>query len=229
MKKQWLQLALRIDAMQLRERVFLFVAIMIAALAIADTVWLTPAQTAYKQATQRLATQATEIERLREELKTLAQPVDPSKAVRDDIAAANLQLETINADIQAVAPLAQGGPDIEQTLVQFLRRQEGLTLLSTGTIKQETAIVANPTPTPSAAASAVTPATTAAQSPIDSTSVLSRRGLELTVSGSYPELTGYVRSLENALPALRWGTLQLKVTKATPELTMQVFVVGVSR
>ena len=37
----------------------------------------------------------------------------------------------------------------------------------------------------------------------------------------------YVRTLENALPTLRWGTLQLKTTKQAPELTLQVYVVGV--
>jgi MSHA biogenesis protein MshJ len=102
--------------------------------------------------------------------------------------------------------LAEGGPAIEQALVQFLRRQEGLTLLSTGTVKQDA---------PAAPA-------TGASAP-----ALSRRGLELSVSGSYAELVRYVKTLENALPTLRWGTLQLKATKQPPELTLQVYVVGV--
>jgi MSHA biogenesis protein MshJ len=208
MKKQWQQLALRIDAMQLRERVFLFLTIIISCMALADTLWLTPAQVAHKQATQRFAAQRTELERLRTELKSTAQPVDASKAVRDDIAAANLRLDAINQEIRAVAPLAQGGPAMEQALVQFLRRQEGLTLLRTGTVQQ-----GDSPPSPTAAAGAQ--------------AVLSRRGLELSVSGSYADLVYYVRTLENALPTLRWGTLQLKTTKQSPEMTLQVFVVGV--
>ena len=213
MKKQWQQLALRIDAMQLRERVFLFLTIIISCMALADTLWLTPAQVAYKQAKQRYAAQGTELKRLRDELTAAAQPVDASKAVREDIAAANLRLDAINLEIRAVAPLAEGGPAIEQALVQFLRRQEGLTLLRTGTIQSD---VINPT-----TASAGTPAAAGAQP------VLSRRGLELSVAGSYADLVRYVRTLETALPTLRWGTLQLKTTKQSPEMTMQVFVVGV--
>lgn len=208
MKKQWQQIALRIDAMQLRERVFLFLAVIISCLALADTLWLTPAQVTQKQAKLRFETQTTELTRLRDELRAVAQTVDPSKAVRDDIAAANLRLDAINQDIKAVAPLAEGGPAIEQALVQFLRRQEGLTLLSTGTLKQEA---------PSPAAASTTGATP----------TLTRRGLELTVSGSYADLVRYVRTLETALPTLRWGTLQLKTTKQSPEMTLQVFVVGV--
>lgn len=213
MKQQWQRLALRIDAMQLRERVFVFLTIIVCFGALADTLWLSPAQLAHKQATQRFAAQETELQRLRNELKDLAKPVDANKTVRDDIAAANLRLDAINQEIRAVAPLAEGGPAIEQTLVQFLRRQDGLTLLGTGT-------------TPSTSVSA--PSATAGQTASASAQpVLSRRGLELTVAGSYADLVRYVGTLENALPTLRWGTLQLKTTQQAPEMTMQVFVVGV--
>ncbi len=209
MKQKWQLLVARVDAMQLRERVFLFLAVIICFLALADTLWLTPAQTAQKQAKLRFESQSTELQRLRSELTAMAQTVDPGKAVRDDIASANLRLDVINQEIRAVAPLAEGGPAIEQALVQFLRRQEQLTLLSTGTIKSDTA------PSPGAAPAAGTQP------------VLSRRGLELRVAGSYADLVRYVRTLENALPTLRWGTLQIKATKQPPELTLQVYVVGV--
>lgn len=216
MKKQWQRLALRIDAMQVRERVFLFLSVIVCCLALADTLWLSPAQVAHKQATLRFAAQRTELERLRTELKSAAQPVDANKAIRDDIAAANLRLDAINQEIKAVAPLAQGGPAIEQALVEFLRRQDGLTLLRTGTVQND---VVSPATTPTA-----TPPATAAAG---AQPVLSRRGLELSVAGSYADLVRYVRTLENALPTLRWGTLQLKTTKQSPEMTLQVFVVGV--
>jgi MSHA biogenesis protein MshJ len=209
MKQQWEKLVLRIDAMQLRERVFLFLTIIVCGLALADTLWLTPAQLAYKQATLRLSAQATELQRLRDELKSLAQPVDASKAIRDEIAEANQTLDGINQEIRVIAPLAEGGPAIEQALVEFLRRQTGLTLLSTGTAKQDLAPAAGQTPERAG-----------------SQTVLARRGLELRVAGSYAELVRYVQTLENALPTLRWGALQLKATQQSPELTLQVYVVG---
>jgi MSHA biogenesis protein MshJ len=215
MKQQWQTLAARIDALSLRERVFLFLSIIVCCLALADTLWLSPAQVAYKQATQRFAAQTAEVKRLRGELTAVAQPVDASKAVRDDIAAAQLRLDQVNAEIKAVAPLAEGGPAIEQTLVQFLRRQEGLTLIGTGTIKQETVIVSSRVKGDTAAAA-------------DKPPVVSKRGLELKVSGSYAELARYVKTLENALPTLRWGGLQVTAGKEMPELTLQVYVVGVS-
>lgn len=208
MKQWWQQQVVRIDALSLRERAFLFLSVIVVCLALADVLWLSPAQVAHQQVTQRFAAQGAELSRLRDELKSIAQPVDASKAVRDDIAAANARLEAVNQEITTVAPFADGGPALEQVLVQFLRRQEGLTLLSTGTLKQDAAIP-------------VAPATAAAPTG------LSKRGMELRVAGPYPELVRYVKTLENALPALRWGALQLKSEKQPPELTLQVYVVGV--
>jgi MSHA biogenesis protein MshJ len=211
MKQRWQQLVTRIDALNLRERVFLFLAIIVCSLALVDTFWLSPAQMAYTQAKQRVTAQEAELQRLRAELAGAAQQVDPAKAVRDEIADIAARLEAVNVDIRAVAPLAEGGPAIEQTLVQFLRRREGLTLVRTGTVKQDA------TPAPQAG--------TAANG--GGAPMLSRRGLELTVTGPYAELVRYVSTLENALPTLRWGSLQLKAAKEQPpELTLQVFVVG---
>lgn len=209
MKKQWELLASRINAMQLRERVFLFLTVIISVLALADTLWLAPAQAAQKQAKQRFEAQTAELQRLREELQTVSRTADPSKAVRDEIAATNLQLDAINREIQAVAPLAEGGPAIEQTLVQFLRRQDGLTLLRTETLDPATPLATGPQHAPG------------------NPPMLQRRGLELKVAGSYADLVRYVSTLEGALPTLRWGNLNLKTTPHAPEMTLQVFVVGV--
>ena len=48
----------------------------------------------------------------------------------------------------------------------------------------------------------------------------------LANTGSYADLVRYVQTLENAMPTLRWGNLQIKTTPQAPEMTLQVFVVG---
>ena len=207
MKQQWQKLVERVDALSLRERIFLFVSVIATALALADVVWLSPAQTAYKQLTQRFAAQSSELDRLRTELRAVAQPVDSTKVIRDDIAGANLRLEALNAEIKLLVPMAQNGPALEQVLVQFLRKQDGLVLLGLNTTKPE-----------------VTPANGAAPG---SSAGLTKRGLELRVAGPYAELVRYVKTLEVALPSLRWGAMQLKSEKQPPELSLQVYVVGV--
>lgn len=205
-KQWWQRQAVRIDALSLRERVFLFVSAIVCCLALADVLWLSPAQLAYQQTAQRFAAQGTELSRLREELKGAARPVDASQAARDEIATIQTRLDAVNHDIQSAGQQTAGGPALEQVLVQFLRRQPGLTLLRTGTLKPEGAGAAMAAP-----------------------AGLSKRGIELKVSGPYPELVRYVKTLESALPALRWGTLQLKSEQQPPELTLQVYVVEVSK
>jgi MSHA biogenesis protein MshJ len=209
-KPWWDKQAARIDALSVRERVFMFMVAIVCTLALADIFWLSPAQAAHKLVLQRFAAQGTELGRLRDDLRTSAKAVDPSKQVRDDLAQETAQLDTINQQIKAVAPMADGGPALEQVLVQFLQPYDKLTLLGVNTMKSDA------TSAP-AAASATT-----------DTATVTKRGLELKVSGPYAELTRYVKTLENALPTLRWGAIQLKSERQQmPELSLQVYVVGV--
>ena len=202
----------KIDAMSLRERAFLFLSILACILALVDMLWLTPVMAANKKLVQQFASQAAELGRLRDELKVVAQPVDPSKAVRADIDAANVRLGALNEDINALLPRAKNGPDLEQVLVQFLRSHEGLTLLGLKTLQSETGPAVAPGAAPVAGA---LPAG------------MTKKGLELRISGPYTGLVRYVQQLETALPALRWGSLALKSEVQPPELTLQVFVLGV--
>ena len=208
MKQWWQNLAGRIDAMSLRERGFIFLSAILVALALADVVWLSPAQTTHRQVVQRHGAQGVEVVRLRSELKALAQPIDANKAAREALAATQLQLQQVMQDIKTLVPVAESGPPLEQVLVQFLRRQPGLTLLSTTTLAPETGSAGT------GSAGAAVPGIT-------------KRGLELRVAGPYAELNRYVKTLETALPSLRWGMLTVKKGPQVAELTLQVFVVAV--
>lgn len=209
----WAKQSVRIDALSLRERVFLFISVIAACLALADVAWLSPAQVAHQQLTQRFDKQSAELQRARAELKVVAQPVDTRKAARDEIAAVKIDLDRVNQTIKDILPSTAQATPLAQVLVHLLRRHEGLTLLRTATLPPEAA-VAGIAPAVGSGAAAL---------PVGFT----RQGVELTVSGSYPELTRYVQTLEKALPHVRWGTMKLKSEKMPPELTLQLFLVGV--
>lgn len=213
MKRWWETMSARINALSLRERVFLFLSVIACCMALADVVWLSPAQVAHKQLTRRFETQSAELQRARDELKTVAKPVDTGKALRDEIVAVKSRLDTVNQNIQDVLPAATGEAPLAQALTHFLRRHEGLTLVRTSAVAPEAAI----------AKTAQTAGAGAGPLPVGFT----RQGVELTVSGPYPELTRYVQTLEKALPNVRWGTMKLKSEKLPPELTLQLFLVGV--
>jgi hypothetical protein len=54
----------------------------------------------------------------------------------------------------------------------------------------------------------------------------SRQRVELTVSGPYNQLMLYTQALEEALPTVRWGNMELKTDGAATELTLQLFVIS---
>ncbi len=239
MKTWWKIQSGRINALSLRERVFLFITLIVCLLALADTLWVNPTQVAYRQTTLKLSTQNEELQRLRAELGSMysgsaASATDPSKVLRDDITAARARLQVLEQEVNELVRRAQNARSIEPPLMEFLRRQEGLTLLGMGTLAG-----ADPVAEQSGLLKRVVD-TVLMPSTSSTPPNLSKRGLELRVSGSYPHLSRYVRTLEDALPDLRWGNLILKMPSPSasetldipnistkPELLLQVYVLGV--
>ena len=201
----------RINGLSLRERVFLFLSIIASCMALADVLWLSPAQVAHKQLTQRFEKQSADLQRARDELKTVVQPVDVGRAARDEIAAVKTQLDSVNLSIKEVLPDTAKATPLAQALGHLLRRHAGLTLVRTSAVAPELSSIK-----PGQGAGAVA-------LPVG----LTRQGIELTVSGSYPDLTRYVQTLESGMPQVRWGVMQLKSDKLPPELTLQLFLLEV--
>jgi len=210
-KKWWGVQSGRINALSLRERVFLFLAVIASCMALADVLWLSPAQVAHNQLTQRFEKQSADLQRARDELKTVAQPADVGRAARDEIAAVKTQLDSVNQTIQEVLPGTASTTPLAQALSHLLRRHAGLTLVRTSAVAPEVSSI-KPGQTAGAAALPVG---------------LTRQGIELTVSGAYPDLTQYVQTLENEMPQVRWGVMTLKSDKFPPELTLQLFLLEV--
>ena len=210
MKKSLKLLATRIDALSLRERAFLLLSVIAVCVALANVLWAAPARLAYQQVTRNFAQQNLELQRLREELQAKAAQPDPARQAREELGRLNAAIAAANQDIAALSRSSRGVMTLPEVLVHFLHRQAGLTLVRTGNLGSDAAGAdASPDvrPVPSG-----TPA-------------LVRQGLELTVSGPYPELVRYVQTLETAMPDLRWGALKLTAGQQPPELGLQVFVI----
>jgi MSHA biogenesis protein MshJ len=214
MKQRWNQLLDRVDALSLRERIFLFLSVFVCLLALVDFVWLTPALTSYKQLTQRFAAQNTELSRLRDELRLVATPSEASRSARLDQEQVDARLAVTNQSIAAALPHAPQGVALELVLAQLLRKQDGLTLLGITTLREEAAA--------SGGAAAGTPGAASALP-----AGMTRRGLELRVSGPYAELVRYIHLLETQLPSLRWGALSIKGEQQPPELSVQLYLLEV--
>ena len=57
MKALWTKYSARVDMLSLRERVILFLSILAVCMALADVLWLSPAQLAHQQMRQRFSRQ----------------------------------------------------------------------------------------------------------------------------------------------------------------------------
>lgn len=205
----WSVQAARINAMSLRERIFLFTALIAGSLALADSLWLSPAQASYQKLAQQFDKQSLQLQRARVDLNGVARPIETVQSLRAEIAAVTSNLDAVNLAIKDLSPSALREAPLAQVLVHVLRRHEGLTLVHALTIAPGGLMP----PTGFAAA------TPPAEWP-------PRQGVELTVSGPYAELTRYLEMLEKVLPRMRWGTMTLKSEKLPPELTLQLFLVA---
>lgn len=207
MKRRWTVLSARIDALSLRERAFLFFTLLLLCMLLANVLWLAPEQARYQRMIQRVAAQNTELQRLREELRNSSRETGPGRQMREERDRLRERIAAVNQEIAAL-PLAQAeDASLAKVLVHFLRRHEGLVLVRTATLAEDSRNAEGAPPTPAG---------------------LRRQGLELTVAGSYAELTRYVQTLERALPALRWGRMKLESRNQPAELTLQVWLVGAS-
>ncbi len=213
MKPWWIRHSSRIDALALRERILLLLSVMVCFMAAADTLWLSPAQNVQKKLALAVTRENGELEALRIQLRAgqSRSGPDPITTARQQMGESQQRLDQVNRDIVAASSLSDQGAGLPQVLVHFLRRHERLTLVRTATLAGDgagTQALGRPTP-------------------LAGVTAIQRQGLELTVSGPYLELMNYVQTLEQVLPTLRWGTMKLNSEKMPPQLTLQVFLVGV--
>ena len=210
MKRTWNNLVVRLDALSRRERLILFFVVLVSFTALVDTLWLSPAQLAHSQLTQRLAKQGTELQGLRDAVRATPKPDDTNRSLREQVAQTRLQIGEVDQQILKLLPGAgaDAGTPLARVLVHLLRRHDGLTLVRTVALAPEVAGPGNKNGTGSLPAG------------------LTRQGVEFTVSGPYADLTRYVAALETALPYVRWGGMTLTSDKGPPVLTLQLFLIA---
>lgn len=196
----------RIETLSLRERIFLFVSILLCSGALFDVLWLSPAQTVHRQLVVRIDKQTAELQRLREVLKAGAQPSGPSTSLVQELQLVRTQTDQTETVVRALLPTGQAAP-LMDALTHLLRRHSGLMLVKTAALAPEVAGPGN---------------ANAGGLPEG----LTRQGVAITVAGVYPDLVRFVGTLEAAMPHVRWGAMNLKVDKGAPELSLQLFLLA---
>ena len=224
---RWAAQARRIDALSVRERAIVFLCIAAVLAAVFDTLVLSPLSARSKLRAEAQATQLSELNTLREQFVAVGQggTAGPVQQLQAQIRTA--QAERTRLD-QALRTRTAGSADtagagLPAVLQRLLAQHPGLSL-------QRVALLED-SPSRSAAAAPVA-AAPAASAPGAGAALPSVKwqGVELQVQGSYANLQRYLQSLEQALPNLRFGRLQLAAAanpSELPGLQLQVFLLKV--
>lgn len=241
MKQRLIQLAARIDALSLRERVLVFAAAVAVLSFIGYQLVLAPIYHQQDRLLEEILQARNNTMGIDAEIaaKVAAYQVDPD-------APARARLETVKQESARIgdALLAmQNGlvpPERMAPLVDAILRANGrLQLVSLRTLPVETISgrAAGTSAAPEAAAAPATPATPAApaapEAPADAgkpAEVLYRHGVEVTVRGNYLDMVDYMSALEAMPTRLFWGKAQLDVEEyPASRLTLTLYTLSLDR
>ncbi|MBT9455169.1 MAG: type II secretion system protein M [Burkholderiaceae bacterium] len=206
-QNNWQTQAKRIDALSLRERVFLFLSIALVLAAVLDQFLIAPLTAEQTQARQNQQRQATELKTLRQQFAEASQlnaADSPQGQLRAAIRAAQGETLELDQQLQQRSGLLDNQSQLPEVMGRLLRQHERLSLVNLHTLDE----------------AALPQSSSATQSS------LKWRGVELQVSGDYLDLMRYLAELEAALPTLRWGQLRLSHESGRALLQLQVFLVG---
>ncbi len=189
---RWEHAAERIDALSLRERVFLFLCLTVVLVLAIDTLVLDPLMREQREQQAIVQRQDEDLRRLRDQitqLNALNQGDTDLARRRRELTALN---EALQAQAQRLDQIRQGSsalPQLPQLLSQLLQKHERLQL---------TRLDSAAKPAPEMAGRLTAPAG------------LQWQAVDLELRGDYADLLHYLASLEQALPELRWGPLQIQ-------------------
>ena len=224
MKARWLQFVARVEALQPRERVLAFGAIVAVLVFLANALVFAPLGRRETALRATLGQQAATIEGADAEIAAKAKAFgnDPNEALRRQLGELRADTARTSERLRAMQKGLVPPERIAPLLESILRANGRLKLVSLRTLPATTladgtapapgpatpAAASAPAPAPAPAA-AVPPAVNPVPPVVKSPDLLYRHGVELTVRGSYLDMVDYMHALETLPTQLFWGRAQL--------------------
>jgi MSHA biogenesis protein MshJ len=192
----------RVDAMTLRERALIFAALALALIFIADAAFVEPLRAKQKRLAAESAQRQNELKTVQAELRRLAAAGGADLEAADRRRAAVLRAELAEMDARIADLQRRFTPPerVRAVLDEMLERNKRLRLVELKTLPV---------------------------SPMGEGARAYRHGVELTVSGTYLDLYGYLSALERLPTQLYWGKAEMSVA-GYPAATLRLTVYTVS-
>lgn len=219
MRQLWQRYAERIDAFTLRERVMVFSAAMVVLLALVHTLLIDAEVQRERRLSAAIAQKQGEARSLQEQVARMVttRAMDPDRAPRERLAAVRADLAAIEAQISAAERKFTAPEQMRRVIEELLARSRGVELRA----------MRNLPSTSIAEARAQTAGAAAAKAPAPAERLVYRHGIEVTVSGGYLDLMGYLADLERLPTQLYWGSLVMDAGQY-PRHTMKLVVYTLS-
>lgn len=225
MKRLWQQYSARMEAASLRERVFIFAGAAAVLIALLNAVLIEPEFVKQRRLSREVAQRQGELKGMQEQLQkmALARQADPDRVNRRQLEALRRQTAELDAKLneeqRKFAPPERIGALLEEMLSRNRRLQlVDMRTLPVAALGQGGAATDKPAAEKPATGK---PGTMATGGPIY------RHGVEITVTGSYLDLLGYLRDLEKLPNQMYWGKLDLNVA-VHPQVTLKLSVYTLS-
>ncbi len=199
------EIAARIDAISLRERVFVFGAAAVAVLALVQTLLIDAGQLRQQSAQARLQSADAALAHIAQQRQLLAGQAgrDPDRAARAALAAQETRLAELNAELEKLERALIPPARMNQVLKSMVQETGGIRVVGFRTLSPQ------PVALPGAAEGAPPG--------------FYRHGFEITVSGQYSDLVAYLERLEALSWRLSWFEATLDAS-ARPQLTLTLTV-----
>ena len=220
MKSQWQKLAARYDAMQLRERWLVALAMLGGIVLIAYSFVIDPALKRAQLAERSAADQSAQLSNLEIQIRALQSPDNnPDIAANAELSSLKTKLGELAGRLEALESTLVPPQRMPMLLEDMIGRKSGLRLLSLKTLPVA--------PLLEKKANAEEKDAKATDNRVNSYAGLYKHGVEIKLEGSYQELAGYLQRLEKSGQKLLWSSVSLSAEKH-PQLVLSLTVYTLS-
>lgn len=198
MKEQWRKIVDRVDALALRERVMVFVMMVVVMITPVNLFLLDPVRARQKKLNADRVAYQTEIDGLQTQLQGLTANIqtDPDAENRKRLGELKSKIDALEAPLESAQQSLVSPEKSVYLLGELLAQNPRLRLVSLKTLPATTALENK--------------ADLAATTPPIATLVY-KHGLQMTIEGSYPDLQQYLASLEKLPWRVVWGEADFRV------------------
>ena len=240
LQQQWLRLSAKLDAMTLRERAMVFLAVTAAILFLIYTMAVEPMLAKQKLLLAQIKQQQNQIAGIDLEITAKAQGfnLDPDAQERARLQAARGEIDRMSAGLLAVQKGLVAPEKIAPLLENLLSGHGKLRLMAMKTLPvtgMNESFAASAPPVASGAAPVAMPAqpnqpTQPAAAAPKPRELLYRHGVEIVLQGSYLDMISYMAALE-ALPVqLFWGRASLDAQQyPNSRLTLTLYTLSLDQ